>query len=493
MNAESKKFDVAPGVSAAPTGIPVMIVDDDPALLRAASVVLRKGGISNVLTVERGREALNALAEERVGVLILDLALPDVSGQEVLDQVSSEYPEVSVIIMTAATELDTVIECMRKGASDYLVKPVDNNRFISAVFRAIEVLRLREEVYALKERFLLGELRNPQAFSRIITQNKKMRLLFQYVEAVAGSKQPVLITGETGVGKELFAEAIHAASHCKGNLIAVNVAGLDDTMFTDTLFGHMRGAFTGAERFREGLIYEAADGTLFLDEIGDLTEHSQVKLLRLLHNHEYYPLGADQARRSTARIIIATNQAIEDLVNKGRFRKDLYFRLRAHQIRVPPLRERKEDLPALIKQILLQAAKSMDKKPPTPPLELFDLLKTHHFPGNVRELEAMIHDAVAQHQGGILSLKSFKEAVGFETLAVIRHRGLEDAGAPKLATLFPDRLPTLAESEEFLVSEALKRANGNQGIAAGMLGLTRQALNKRLIRQKRKMPSDVSH
>lgn len=155
-----------------------MIVDDDPALCRAASAVLRKGGISNVLTVERGREALNALAEESVGVLILDLALPDISGQEVLDQVSSEYPEVSVIIMTAATELDTVIECMRKGASDYLVKPVDSNRFISAVFRAIEVLRLREEVYALKERFLLGELRNPQAFSRIITQNKKCACFF---------------------------------------------------------------------------------------------------------------------------------------------------------------------------------------------------------------------------------------------------------------------------------------------------------------------------
>ncbi|MGH8580940.1 MAG: sigma-54-dependent transcriptional regulator, partial [Gammaproteobacteria bacterium] len=209
-----------------------MIVDDDPALLRSAGVLLRKGGISNVLTVERGREALHVLAEERIGVLILDLALPDLSGQEVLEQVTSEYPEVSVIIMTAATELDTVIDCMRKGASDYLVKPVDNNRFISAVFRAIEVLRLREEVYALKERFLVGEVRNPHAFARIITQNKKMRLLFQYVEAVAGSRQPVLITGETGVGKELFAEAIHAASHCKGKLIAVNVAGLDDTMFT---------------------------------------------------------------------------------------------------------------------------------------------------------------------------------------------------------------------------------------------------------------------
>jgi DNA-binding NtrC family response regulator len=165
----------------------------------------------------------------------------------------------------------------------------------------------------------------------------------------------------------------------------------------------------------------------------------------------------------------------------------LYFRLRAHHIRVPPLRERKEDLSALIKHLLLQAAKSMDKKPPTPPLELFDLLKNYHFPGNARELEAMIHDAVARHQEGILSMKSFKEAVGFETLSVIRPRGAEDAGTSKLAGLFPDRLPTLAESEDFLVSEALKRANGNQGIAAGMLGLTRQALNKRLIRQKRKM------
>jgi two-component system nitrogen regulation response regulator GlnG len=388
-----------------------------------------------------------------------------------------------VILMTATDDLDTAVQCMQGGAIDYLVKPVEKNRFVSSVMRALEIRTLREEVLSLRQHLLTDELHRQDAFAAIVTQSKTMHAIFRYMEAVAVSPQPVLITGETGTGKELLARAVHALSPGKGKLVAVNVAGLDDTMFSDALFGHTKGAFTGAEQPRDGLITRAADGTLFLDEIGDLTVASQVKLLRLLQEGTYYALGADHPRQSNARIVVATNHDIVQQVNAGAFRKDLYYRLRAHHLHVPPLRERQEDLPLLINHFLEKTARDLNKPTPTPPMELYQLLKTYAFPGNVRELEAMIVDAVAQHQGGVLSLKSFKTAMhGGQT---VTENGPPPAPAlENLAMLFPDRLPTLKEAEQVLITEALRRAEGNQGIAAGMLGLTRQALNKRLMRRQ---------
>ena len=301
------------------SALPVLLVDDEPQVLHSASLVLRTSGVAHVITVEDSRAVMPLLAEQEVGVMVLDLTMPHLSGQALLEQVTADYPDIPIILMTATNDLETAVQCMQAGAIDYLVKPVEENRLVSSVKRALEIRTLRAEVLSLKERLLADTPHQREAFAEIITQSQAMFAIFRYIEAIAPSPQPVLITGETGTGKELVARALHRLSARPGELVAVNVAGLDDTMFSDTLFGHTRGAFTGAERPREGLITSTAEGTLFLDEIGDLSVASQVKLLRLLQDGTFYPLGADRPRQSRARIVVATNSDVGQRVAPGRF------------------------------------------------------------------------------------------------------------------------------------------------------------------------------
>jgi DNA-binding NtrC family response regulator len=280
---------------------------------------------------------------------------------------------------------------------------------VSATRRAVEIRELQRENQLLKTHMLSNKLNSPEAFSEIVTNSAAMRSIFQYVEAIAASPRPVSITGETGVGKELIARAVHRLSQRDGAFVPVNVAGLDDTVFADTLFGHKKGAFTDAREARNGLVEKASGGTLFLDEIGDLNTTAQVKLLRLLQEGEYFPLGSDMAKRSDARMVVATNQDLDVLQSSGKFRKDLYYRLCDHQIQIPPLRDRREDLAVLAEHFLEKASKTLKRKKPTPPEELITLLSTYHFPGNVRELESMVFDAVSSHKSGKLSLDIFKD------------------------------------------------------------------------------------
>jgi transcriptional regulator with PAS, ATPase and Fis domain len=285
------------------------------------------------------------------------------------------------------------------------------------------------------------------------------------------------------VGKELIARAVHEVSGLRGSFVPVNVAGLDDTMFTDTLFGHRKGAFTGADKPREGMIAQASGGTLFLDEIGDLKEISQVKLLRLLQEREYYAMGSDVSKKSNARILAATNRSLREMVAKGDFRKDLYYRLCTHHVEIPPLRERKEDIPVLLDYFLGKAAVSLNKKKPVLPPQAIPLLANYAFPGNVREIEAMVHDAVVRHRSGVLSLDSFRHSMKDGQALEPRHSADMTQGNCMLSSL-----PTLKEVETFLVREALRRSDGNQSIAASLLGITRTALNKRLKRDSGLLP-----
>jgi len=321
-------------------------------------------------------------------------------------------------------------------------------------------------------------IENPQAFSELVTNNVSMLAIFQYAESIALSSQPVLITGETGVGKELLAKSIYTLSKLKGRFVAVNVAGLDDNIFSDTLFGHVKGAFTGADQVRRGLIGHASGGMLLLDEIGGLSPASQVKLLRLLQEGEYLPLGQDEIKQTNARIVTSTNENLWKLMRIEKFRKDLNFRLRTHHIHMSPLRERMDDIPLLVEHFLEKSARALKKKKPTPPKELFSRLETYAFPGNVRELESMIHNAVTIHTGRMLSLDMFKLHIDREQENLEPPAGIEPEQDVRLT--FGETLPTIKEAGSKLVIEAMKRAKGNQTLAASMLGITRQALSKRL-------------
>jgi two-component system, NtrC family, response regulator HydG len=465
----------------APSSRPILLVDDEPHLLFSSRLLLRSEGLENIHLLEDSRQAMPFLAEQEAALVVLDLSMPHISGSELLTQINYAFPQVPVIIMTATNEIETAVECMKKGAFDYLVKPVSKERFIVTIRRALEMRALKEQVSSLTDSLLADRLKHKDTFSGIVTKSQNMQAIFQYVEAIAGTGQPVLISGETGVGKELISKALHALSGRPGFFVAVNAAGLDDLMFSDTLFGHKKGAYTGAERARDGLLIQAEGGTLFLDEVGDLTEASQVRLLRLLQEREYYPLGSDVPRKSDVRILSATNRDIGRMIAEGGFRNDLYYRLKTHHITIPPLRERLDDIPLLLARFLEEAAGMMEKKQPSYPAELITLLSNYRFPGNVRELQTMVFDAVARHSSGVLSMESFKEAVRRNDVSGPVLPPV--AGPESFAPVF-NGFPTLKEAEEYLIGEALKRSLSNQGIAASLLGLTRQALNKRLSRSK---------
>ena len=460
----------------------VLLVDDEPAWLRSLNMTLEgRGGITNLCQCDDSRKVLELLATEPIGLVLLDLTMPHVSGETLLAQIREKHPQVQVIVVSGLNQVDTAVRCVQLGAFDYFVKTVEEERLLEGVLRAIRMLELEEENRALRTNFFQTRLEQPEAFAAIQTKDVALRRVFSYVESIAGSPQPILVTGESGVGKELIAQAIHLASGRRGSMVTVNVAGLDDNVFSDTLFGHLRGAFTGADSVREGMIAQAAAGTLLLDEIGDLALSSQVKLLRLLQDGEYFPIGADQPRQSTARIVVATHQDLAERQKQGDFRRDLYYRLCTHHVHVPALRERKGDIQLLLETFLEEAATAFNKPKPTPPRQLVTLLRTYHFPGNVRELRSMVFDAVGAHRSRVLSMESFRRAIDANGLAAAT-----DIAAECQQHLFHglEQLPTLQEALELLIEEAVSRADGNQTMAARMLGISQPALSKRL-RQKK--------
>jgi len=453
----------------------VLIVDDEPAWLRSLSLTLESSaGVTNVFLCEKSADALPLLEKGGIGLVLLDLTMPGLSGEELLCAIAERHPDVACVIISGVSQLDTAVRCMRLGAYDYYVKTDEEDRIVGGVLRAIRMLELRDENRAVKSRLVAGGPAHPEAFTGIVTRSRAMFSVFAYVEAVAKSPQPLLITGESGVGKENLVRAAHAVSGRAGPLAAVNVAGLDDAMFADALFGHVKGAYTGAALARKGMVEEAAGGTLFLDEIGDLSIASQVKLLRLLQEGEYHPLGSDQPRRMNARVIVATNRDLAADEAEGRFRRDLYYRLCAHHVHIPALRERKEDLEPLLRHFLNEAAAEMGKTAPTAPPELLRWLSAHDFPGNVRELRAMCYDAVSLHSGGALSTKSFRQAIA----------PCKADARPCACEVNPfaafERLPTFTEAAECLTAEAMRRSGGNQTLAARLLGVSQPALSKRL-------------
>ena len=455
---------------------PVLMVDDDVHVLESQLTVLRSNGINNLLSTGDSRQVIELLRSREIETVLLDLSMPYISGEDLLSQIKDDYPHIPVIVVTGTNEIEVAVKCMRAGAFDYMVKAVEENRLVSGVRRAVEYRELKREYWELRKKLLSDKLNSPEAFSHIITQDRKMQSIFLFVESIAKTDETVLIVGETGVGKELIARTVHDLSRPEKPFIAVNVAGLDNTMFSDSLFGHKKGAYTGAVEPRKGFLKQTDGGTILLDEIGDLSLASQVKLLRLLETREYYPLGSDLTMETDARIIVSTNKNLIEAVGTGEFRKDLYYRLSAHEIMLPPLRDRKKDLPLLVNHFLDEASKKLSKKKLATPPELDGLLETYDFPGNIRELRAMVFDAVSKQTDKMLSTKPFRDAMGRDVQVLSRVETVE------LIT-FKDRLPTLSQASDILIAEAMKRAKGVQSTAAMLLGITPQALGKRLSRK----------
>ncbi len=458
---------------------PIMTVDDESHIIDGFTFMLKMAGINNIISCQDSRQVLDIIEKQKVDVVLLDLTMPYISGEELLESIKNQFPQTQVIIVTGKTEIDIAVRCMQKGALDYILKPVEESRLISSIKKAIELSELRKENISLKQKFFFQKLEQPEAFSKIITRNEKMNAIFHYMEAIKRTNEPILVTGETGTGKELIARAFHALSGRKGRFVPVNIGGLDDQMFSDTLFGHKKGAFTDASKDRQGFIEMAASGTLFLDEIGDMSVQSQVKLLRLLQEKEYYALGDDEPRYSDALIITATNRNLSRLHEEGKFRKDLFYRLDVHHIKLPPLRERMDDLPLLVDHFLEEAGKALGKKKPTPPEELYTLLSVFHFPGNLRELRSLILKAVSMHSSRMLSMDSFKRYLE-ENKQEVADKPLHPLTHPWLKISPSEPLPTLKQVQRALIQLAMERSGNNQSIASRMLGITKQALSKRL-------------
>ena len=459
----------------------ILLVDDEKTALDAMEIVLMANGIDNVLRCQDSRNVILTLKTHPVNVVLLDLIMPHFSGEEILEKITSQFPQIQVIVITGMDSVKTAVNCIKKGAFEYLVKPVDEYNLVTHMKHALEVHELKMGLASLQSGFFSkNEFKDPTVFSSIITKDPAMFRIFDYIEAIAGSRQPITITGESGTGKELVAKALHKSGRKDQPFCSVNIAGLDDTMFSDALFGHVKGAFTGAGKDRQGFVEKAGQGVLFLDEIGDLSPGSQIKLLRLLQEREYYPLGSDHLRFLEARIIAATNYDLKERMESGQFRKDLYYRLFTHTIQLPPLRERKQDIPYLLAHFIKKAATDLEISPPEPEEEIIPAFQSYDFPGNIRELEAMVVDAMTTHDKNnpILSIRTFKNR-----LASTQDPTSQVSPALEPSTLLmalPDPLPDLQTLTTCLVKETMHRTNNNQTLASRILGISQPALSKRL-------------
>ncbi len=462
----------------------ILAADDDPAVLELAKLVAAEAG-AELRCASSAAEVFALLGAHSFDMIFLDLDLGDRWDADLLSDVIAAGNGALVTVVTADDRPATVVESMKRGAFDYIAKPVPPSRLLMIISHVRSILELKREV-----RILEGEAeewaREP-AFARIITRSPRMFGIFGIMRRIARSPLAVLVAGESGVGKELVSRAIHDLSGRTGAFIPVNVAGLDDTLFADTLFGHVKGAYTGAEGRRGGLVREADGGTLFLDEVGDLGVEAQVKLLRFLQDGEFYPLGADRSERSSARLVLATNADLFRKVQDGSFRADLYYRLAIHYISVPPLRERREDIPLLVSKFAVDAAAALGRPVPRRFDGFLAALQGWDFPGNVRELFALVNGAMSWAEGDTLPASYAAEYVRSQkSRTACADSGNGDSGSAPTADddCIDGRFPTLEEVTDRHIRAALRRCDGNQSQAALLLGISQSTISRRLMQDR---------
>lgn len=440
----------------------ILVVDNEPSV-RVTLTMLLTGHGHHLVEAGDGQAALDLLRGETVDLVITDLKMAEVSGLDVLRGTKLISPETEVILLTGHGTVESAVEAMRAGAFDYVTKPFEPSELLHRVRNALERHRLLREVHHLRK-----QIREQRGFGTIVGTSLPIQRLAGMVSRVAAADATVLIEGESGTGKELVARAIHAESaRASHPFVGINCAALPETLLESELFGHVKGAFTGAVAAKKGLFEEASQGTLFLDEIGDTPPPIQAKLLRVLQEREIRRVGSTSPIRIDVRLLAATNRRLEDLVREGRFREDLYYRLNVVALRIPPLRERREDIPLLAAHFLTRSAKRHSRTVPTLSPEAMALLLDHHWPGNVREMENAIERAVLLAETDTIFPGDLPPSL----------QGASGGGETGEATLKPRRLEDV-EREHIL--RTLDGYAWNQARAAEALGIGRNTLWRKL-------------
>lgn len=441
----------------------LLIADDEKNILSGLKLAFEDDGYT-VITAENGKEAWDKLQQNIVDLVITDLRMPEMDGYELLKRISSSYPMLPVIVLTGHGTIETAVETMRDGAVDFFTKPVDIDKLSLVVKKSITASELKEQNRKLSEE--LKKLRREKGYSRIIGRSQKVTEMMKMVEQVADTRATVLITGESGTGKELVSDAIVAlSSRSDKPFIKVHAASLSSSLLEDELFGHEKGAFTGAISMKKGRFELADGGTIFLDEIGEIDSSTQVKLLRVLQEREFERVGGEKPITVDVRVICATNRNLMEEVKKGNFREDLYYRLNVVHIEVPPLRERKEDID-LLAVSFLETFNSEDKRK----IEGFTpaakkALMSYSWPGNIRELKNAVESAVVLARGKYIDKEDLPQQI-------------RDAGTE--SRLVFDLPITLDEAERRLILETISFAKGNKTKAAELLGIGRKTITRKI-------------
>ncbi|MDR3173347.1 MAG: sigma-54 dependent transcriptional regulator [Treponema sp.] len=438
----------------------LLVVDDEKNIREGLAASLEMDGYE-VVTALDGDEGLRRFAKGDIDLVITDLRMPGLSGEELLRRICAESPGIPVIVLTGHGTVENAVEAMRQGAWDFLAKPVNLDHLSQLVKRALQNREL-----ALKHRELEEELEQKKQFETIIGTSAPMRRVFDTISRAAPTRASILITGESGVGKELVADAIHGLSPRKDKpLIKVHCAALAESILESELFGHEKGSFTGAVSRRRGRFEMANEGTLFLDEIGEIDQNTQIKLLRVLQEKKFERLGGEETIETDVRIVAATNKDLKAEIEKGNFREDLYFRLNVVNIHVPPLRERKDDIPLLIAVFLREFAGENGKTIEGVSEKARAALYAYDWPGNVRELRNCVESAVVMTPGPL---------IGVEDLPPTLRQGNDEGWI---------RIPlgsSLEDAEKIIIRDTLSSQRGNKSKTADVLGIGRKTLHRKL-------------
>ncbi len=454
----------------------LLIVDDELSMRELLEFMLKREGYE-VACAENGLKAIERIENDRFDLLLCDIKLGDITGLDVLRAAKKKNPDTVVIMISAFATAETAVEAMNEGAYDYLPKPFDNNELKQAIQKALEFKTVEEEKHRTEDK-----LKQNLHFNLLVGNSPRMIQIYKMIQQVSKTKTNVLITGESGTGKELIARAIHNESERKdAPFVAINCGGIPETLMESELFGHKKGSFTGASHDKKGLFEAAHKGTLFLDEIGEISMPIQVKLLRAVQDKVFKAVGSNEDVTVDLRIIAATNKNLEEEVIAGRFREDLFYRLNVIEIKVPPLRERKEDLRPLAQHFLEKYAREMGKEISKISSYAIDLLQRYDFPGNIRELENLMERSVALTSTNIvlpdsLTLSAHKRKENQQRQQSAEDR-LVDLSAVSSGVVLDD---ILAEVERAYIGKALQEAGGKKEKAAKLLGINLRSLRYRM-------------